>query len=58
MSMELTGTLAGKTGRAGAEDSAPVVVRDPQWVEAALTVIATSIVIIMVSVLAVAMNLT
>jgi hypothetical protein len=56
--MELTGTLAGKTGRAGAEDSAPVVVRDPQWVEAALTVIATSIVIIMVSVLAVAMNLT
>jgi hypothetical protein len=58
MSIELTGTLAGNTGRAGAEDSTPVVVRDPQWIEAALTVIATAVVIIMVSVLAVAMNLT
>lgn len=41
----------------GAE-SAPVVVRDPERVETLLTVFVTVVVIIIVSVLAVAMNLT
>jgi hypothetical protein len=53
MSMELTNTLASD----GAEGSAPVVRRDPQWVETVLTVMVTSVVVIMVSILAVAMNL-
>jgi hypothetical protein len=58
MSMELTSTLVGETARTGAEDAAPVVVRDPEWVETVLTVMATTVVVIMVSILAVAMNLT
>jgi hypothetical protein len=55
MSMELTNTLASDTAH-GAEGS-PVVRRDPQWVETVLTVMVTSVVVIMVSILAVAMNL-
>jgi hypothetical protein len=55
MSMELTNTLASDTAH-GAEGSTPVR-RDPQWVETVLTVMVTSVVVIMVSILAVAMNL-
>jgi hypothetical protein len=56
MSMELTNTRASDTAH-GAEGSAPVARRDPQWVETVLTVMVTSVVVIMVSILAVAMNL-
>jgi hypothetical protein len=56
MSMELTRTLAGDKAH-GAEGSTPAVRRDPEWVERVLTVVATSVVVIMVSILAVAMNL-
>jgi len=57
MSMELTSTLPGETAH-HAEEAAPVVARDPEWVETVLTVMVTSAVVVMVSILAVAMNLT
>ena len=50
--------LPGETAKTGAEGSASPVVRDAQWVETALTVFVTSVVVVLVSVLAVAMNLT
>jgi hypothetical protein len=56
MSMELTSTLASDAAH-GAEGSTSVARRDPQWVETVLTVMVTSVVVIMVSILAVAMNL-
>ncbi len=56
MSIELTNTLASDSAH-GAEGSTPVARRDPQWVETVLTVMVTSVVVIMVSILAVAMNL-
>jgi len=58
MSMELTNMLPGETAKSAAEESAPAVVRDARWVETALTVLVTSVVVVVVSVLAVAMNLT
>ena len=58
MSMELTSMLPHDAAQAGAEESAPVVVRDPQWVETFVTVLVTSAAVIVVSILAVAMNLT
>jgi hypothetical protein len=58
MSMEFTTMLPGETAKTGAEGSASPVVRDAQWVETALTVFVTSVVVVLVSVLAVAMNLT
>jgi hypothetical protein len=58
MSVELATMLPGETAKSAAEGSAPAVVRDAQWVETALTVLVTSVVVILVSVLAVAMNLT
>jgi hypothetical protein len=54
MSMELTSTLAHRR----AEDQPQVVIRDPERTQNALTVIATSIAVVMFSVLAVAMSLT
>ena len=54
--MELTNTLASDAAH-GAEGSTSVARRDPQWVETVLTVMVTSVVVIMVSILAVAMNL-
>jgi hypothetical protein len=56
MSIEMTTMLPGETAKTGADGSAPVV-RDAQWVETVLTVLVTSVVVVMVSVLAVAMNL-
>jgi hypothetical protein len=58
MSMELTSALAGDKAHTGPEGSTPGVRRDPEWVETVLTVMATSLVVIMASILAVAMNLT
>jgi hypothetical protein len=56
MSVELTTILPGDTGQTGAAEKSPAV-RDSKWIEAALTVLATSVMVAMISVLAVAMNL-
>jgi hypothetical protein len=57
MSMELTSTLADELAHRSAEDQPQVVIRDPEGTRNALTVIATTIVVVMFSVLAVAMSL-
>jgi hypothetical protein len=55
-SVELA-TMAGDISQTGVE-SAPVVVRDPERFQTLVTVLATAVVVLVVSVLAVAMNLT
>jgi hypothetical protein len=49
--------MAGDISQTGVE-SAPVVVRDPERFQTFVTVIMTAVVVLVVSVLAVAMNLT
>jgi hypothetical protein len=55
-SVELA-TMAGDISQTGVE-STPVVVRDPERFQTLMTVIMTAVVVLGVSVLAVAMNLT
>jgi hypothetical protein len=55
--LELATMAAGDTSQTGLE-SAPVVVRDPERFQTWVTVFMTAIVVLLVSVLAVAMNLT
>jgi hypothetical protein len=50
-------TMVGDTSQTGLE-SAPVVVRDPERFQTWVTVFMTAVVVLVVSVLAVAMNLT
>jgi hypothetical protein len=57
MSMELTTTLAGDTAHTGADEKTAVGARDRQWIDSALTVIVTSIMVVAISVVSVAINL-
>jgi hypothetical protein len=55
-SVELA-TMVGDISQTGVE-SAPVIVRDPERFKTLVTVVMTAVVVLVVSVLAVAMNLT
>jgi hypothetical protein len=57
MAMELTTSLPVDTAQTGADEKTAGAVRDRQWIDAVLTVIVTSMMVVAVSVLSVAINL-